>query len=841
MPAQEEELLGDGRVCVAVLDGPVDLSHPCFADADLTRLDTLVTEPAGRGRMSLHGTHVASLLFGRPGSAVFGMTPRCRGLLLPVFRDAQKGRVPQLDLARAIERAVQEGAHIINISGGERTPDAQADEMLARALRLCDEQGVLVVSAVGNDGCDCLQVPAAVSSVLAVGALGTDGKPLKINNWGAAYRSNGVLAPGQDIEGAAPGGGRAALTGSSFATPVVSGVAALLVAAQLRAGHGADPKAAAEVILTTATPSPCSPDEAPECRRRLAGTLDAARAYDVITGRSDVSMATPDVAVAPATAPPPRAPRTRLLAPATGVSAAGAHPSPGTFPTEESATAEAPTEARRSETTEEVSAMDNDHTAAAAYEAAEAPEAPEAMGTSLPPPDPTPAGAADGGAAPPPGAGPAGELPAAGTSRTEVAHAEPMEGAHAMETNGMDVAADEADGSAEARQAVVTTPTPPAEPTRVGGGQGGGVRPSCGGDAQCACGGSTGSRPLVYAIGTIGFDFRTEARRDTFRQLMPPKPVLDPEGRPALGPHGEHISDQPKVYDPKQISEYLSSSPWESDKLTWTLELDRTPIYALEAEQPVGMTWGGTIPTTPEASSYRETGTGQKTGTDLADLYYPPVSAIYKTFRDAIVGQVQPPGDENRITRVAIPGVLTDRTVRLFSGQMVPVVEVWSRAIATWNESALVQDVVAAVNRHRSKEDPPEPELTGKPLEFLKTTIRALLDKYYYQFRNLGQTSADRALNYAGTNAFQSADTVADGLLSAEFVPGSSQNFYTVDTIRVTKSPYCRIGSDCQDVTITFMDPENDRRANVNYLFTIDVSDIPPVSLAPVHRFLGSI
>ncbi|MFE6685915.1 S8 family serine peptidase [Streptomyces sp. NPDC057743] len=841
LPVREEELLGDARVCVAVLDGPVDLSHPCFADADLTRLDTLVTEPAGRGRMSLHGTHVASLLFGRPGSAVFGMAPRCRGLLLPVFRDAQKGRVPQLDLARAIERAVQEGAHIINISGGERTPDTQADELLARALRLCEDQGVLVVSAVGNDGCECLQVPAAVSSVLAVGALGTDGKPLKINNWGAAYRRNGVLAPGQDIEGAAPGGGRTALTGSSFATPVVSGVAALLVAAQLRAGHGADPKAAAEAILTTAVPTPCSPDEAPECRRRLAGTLDAARAYDVITGRSDVSMAASGGAVAPATTEPPRAPRTRLLAPEAGVSAAAARPSPGTSPTEVSATAEAPTEAPRSETTEEVNAMDNDHTAAAAYEAAEAPEAPEAEVTSLPPPDPTPAGAAEGGAAPPPGAGPAGELPAAETSRAEVAHVEPREGAQAMETNGVEAATEEATGTVEGRQAAVTTPAPPADPTDVRGGHGGGVHPSCGGDAQCACGGGTGSRPLVYAIGTIGFDFRTEARRDTFRQLMPPTPRLDKDGNPVRGPRGEPISDQAKVYDPNQISAYLSMFPWESDKLTWTLELDRTPIYALEAELPVGMDWGGTMHPTAKAT-YQKTGTDQETATDdLAKLYYPPVSTIYKTFREAIVGQIQPKDHDGRITRVAIPGVLTDRTVRLFSGQVVPVVEVWSRAVATWNESALIQDVVDAINLRRSQEDPPEPALTGDRLKFLKTTVRAVLDKLYYQFRNLGQTSADRALNYAGTNAFQSADTVAGGLLSAKYVPGSSQHFYTVDTIRVTKSPYCRIGSDCQDVTISFMDPENDRRANVNYLFTVDVSDIPPISLAPVHVFLGDV
>ena len=58
--------------------------------------------------------------------------------------------------------------------------------------RSCEDNNVLVVAAAGNDGCACLHVPAAVPSVLAVGA---DGKPLETSNWGEAYRSNGILAP----------------------------------------------------------------------------------------------------------------------------------------------------------------------------------------------------------------------------------------------------------------------------------------------------------------------------------------------------------------------------------------------------------------------------------------------------------------------------------------------------------------------------------------------------------------------------------------------------------------------------------------------------------------------
>ena len=117
--------------------------------------------------------------------------------------------------------------------------------------------------------------------------------------------------------------------------------------------------------------------------------------------------------------------------------------------------------------------------------------------------------------------------------------------------------------------------------------------------------------------------------------------------------------------------------------------------------------------------------------------------------------------------------------------------------------------------------------------------IRAFLDKVYYQFRNLGQSPADRALNYAGTNAFLVGAEIQQGFLSGEYVPGPNTGLYALDTISVSKSPYCRMDSDCWDVILTFFDPVDDRHARVSWLFTIDVSAELPVSLAPAHRFLG--
>lgn len=349
---------------------------------------------------------------------------------------------------------------------------------------------------------------------------------------------------------------------------------------------------------------------------------------------------------------------------------------------------------------------------------------------------------------------------------------------------------------------------------------------------------------MIYVIGTIGFDYPTEARRDSFRQQMPyVDATID----------GKVVEQGPDPYSPRQLRDYLATAPWVSDKVTWTLTMDGATVYALEAEPSAGMDWSEPLVPPVEAQRARKApdriATEQgKTDTDLFRLFAnPPVSTVYRVFRDAVAGQALNPDDpaerDGYISRVSVPGVLTNRTTRLYSGQIVPVVEVKSRGLYTWNEAALVDLVLDQVKKDTDAPpvaDKKQAKVQLRDEEDLKLTIRALLDKIYYQFRNLGQTSADRALNFMGTNAFLFGDKIAEGLLSASKVPGSTKNLYALDTITVAKSPYCRVGSDCQDVTVTFYDPEDERRSRLSYLFTIDVSDELPVTLAPVHTFLGS-
>ncbi|MEX2120218.1 MAG: PatA/PatG family cyanobactin maturation protease [Pirellulales bacterium] len=278
-----EETTGDEKVCIAILDGPVDLTHPSLAGADFTEIDTLASGAAASGPVAEHGTQVASVIFGQHVGPVKGIAPKCRGLIAPIFTDVVDG-VPlpcsQIDLARALLQVLQAGAKIINISGGQFSPSGTAHPVLTDAVRTCVQNGALIVAAAGNQGCDCLHIPGSLPSVLAVGAMNAQGDPLPFSNWGSAYQAQGILAPGENILVAVPGGRTDTGSGTSFATPIVTGVAALLLSLQLKRGQRPDAAAVREALLRSALG--CDFQPTAECERLLAGRLDVNGAVSII-------------------------------------------------------------------------------------------------------------------------------------------------------------------------------------------------------------------------------------------------------------------------------------------------------------------------------------------------------------------------------------------------------------------------------------------------------------------------------------------------------------------------------------------------------------------------------
>jgi len=285
------ETQGDHRVAIAILDGPVDRAHPTLARADLKIVESFApTAPAVGGPATTHGTQVASLIFGQhePDNPVWGVAPRCRGVLLPIYGDLPSGSpynliCSQLDLARALLLAAELGADVINVSGGEFTPSGAAHPILANAIQDCVRRGILIVAAAGNEGCDCLHIPAAVPGVLAVGAMTVVGEPLPSSNWGSQYRRAGLLAPGANLYTAIPPAGISVASGTSFATAIVSGAAGLLLSlARLRrlSNHGQQIR---QLLLDTACKCP---DDSVQCKLMLAGRLDLARASSLLSTKA---------------------------------------------------------------------------------------------------------------------------------------------------------------------------------------------------------------------------------------------------------------------------------------------------------------------------------------------------------------------------------------------------------------------------------------------------------------------------------------------------------------------------------------------------------------------------
>ncbi|MFM6325616.1 MAG: hypothetical protein ACKPGF_23985, partial [Microcystis panniformis] len=191
---------------------------------------------------------------------------------------------------------------------------------------------------------------------------------------------------------------------------------------------------------------------------------------------------------------------------------------------------------------------------------------------------------------------------------------------------------------------------------------------------------------------------------------------------------------------------------------------------------------------------------------------------------------------ENYIERVAIPGTLTGETVTLFSGQVVPVIKpLNTRGMYGWRINQIVEDVIRRIQQQVPQGATP---LTAQQEAEVEYSLENFLMRLYYDLRNLGQTSQERAQNFASTNIVQAADALVKVLSnqSRTWIGGTSSAVtMQLQSLEVERSPFCRKDSDCWDVKIRFFDPENVLRAKRVIRYTIDVSDIMPVTLGEVR------
>lgn len=173
-----------------------------------------------------HGTHVAGTIAARVTKAMAGVAPRARVMDVS-FLDS-KGSGNDINGAKTIVYAVDQGAKIINCSWGGTKRNAT----LEKAIAYAESKGVLVVVAAGNDNQDTDRKPSYpnvydFANIVSVGATSTEGgSRASFSNYGKTTVE--LAAPGDSIKSLKPNSGYTSLSGTSMATPHVSGVAALV-------------------------------------------------------------------------------------------------------------------------------------------------------------------------------------------------------------------------------------------------------------------------------------------------------------------------------------------------------------------------------------------------------------------------------------------------------------------------------------------------------------------------------------------------------------------------------------------------------------------------------------
>jgi subtilisin family serine protease len=225
---------GSPDVAVALIDGPVAMSHADLAGASIR--DVLGGQAGActqlRSSACAHGTFVAGILAASRGSTAPGICPDCPLLLRPIFREsADSGRQPVAtpeELARAIVECVDAGARVLNVSVATGEPSTRVEGRLQEALDYAAGRGALVVAAGGNQGTLGGSAITRHPWVIPIVAYDSRGRPMNESNLGNSMGKRGLGAPGESIESLGATGASLTLSGSSFAAPFVSGATALL-------------------------------------------------------------------------------------------------------------------------------------------------------------------------------------------------------------------------------------------------------------------------------------------------------------------------------------------------------------------------------------------------------------------------------------------------------------------------------------------------------------------------------------------------------------------------------------------------------------------------------------
>jgi hypothetical protein len=261
-----------------------------------------------------------------------------------------------------------------------------------------------------------------------------------------------------------------------------------------------------------------------------------------------------------------------------------------------------------------------------------------------------------------------------------------------------------------------------------------------------AADGSSGRTAFVFPVGQISVDLGPA----DMKGLGFPSPRLDPPGLQAL-------------------LKQLDRDPSAASSVTWTLEVDSVPLYALEPEGP-----------------FAEQG--------------------YQRLCGMLRGQIQ-----GIVEQVAAPGRISG-TVTLHRGKRIPVIRLADSRMTGWARRELLESFT---NRLCCSEE----TLADAALW---RTVNDFLDRISVELRGPGLSARERALNYCLTRVTN--EPALDSLLC---------DGMALDSVLVDQRPFAHTGRDPWDVDLIFFHPRKERLTTRRICrFSVDVVDVCPVMIA---------
>ena len=199
---------GSPDVSIGLIDGPLDFTHPSFANSTIRTIkeSEFVACKRADSISCLHGTFVAGVLVSERGSAAPAICPDCEIILRPIFKEGinrqrfsvSKRSSPE-ELAEAIIEVVDAGAKIINLSLGLSSSSLVKFNELEEAYDYAFKKGVIVVATAGNQGNIGYFPIIDHPWIIPVVSCDLQGKLDSISNLSPSIAKRGLMSPGVDI------------------------------------------------------------------------------------------------------------------------------------------------------------------------------------------------------------------------------------------------------------------------------------------------------------------------------------------------------------------------------------------------------------------------------------------------------------------------------------------------------------------------------------------------------------------------------------------------------------------------------------------------------------------